>query len=82
MDSLEIIARGRAKKEAQAPYTKAKNEVECNGEWCRRNKHHTGTECGKCQKIKLYYSQYHTTKLIFDPEDLIILEMLGIHHTY
>ena len=82
MNSLEIITRGRAKKEAQAPYTIEKMEFECNGKWCRRNKYHTGTECGRCQKVLSYHSKTHQTKVVFEAVDLIDLELLGIHHTY
>lgn len=83
MISSEIIIRTRAQKRAQAPYVKNfEHNCKCSGKWCRRNKLNTGVECGQCQQVTVYNSKHHKRVIVFDPEDLIDLELLGIHHTY
>ena len=82
MNSLEIIARSRARKRAQAPYVKNfEQNCKCSSR-CRRNELNTGIECGRCQQVTVYNSKHHQKVVVFDPEDLIALELLGIHHTY
>ena len=82
MNSLEIIARGRAKKEAQAPYTRENMKPACTGKKCRRTNEDIDIECNKCKRLFSYHSKTHKTVVVFDPEDLRKLELLGIRHTY